>query len=129
MEFPIATASFSSRKESVASTGPKISSRAIRMSGVTPSKTVASKNAPFPSTAARLPPATTFAPSLFPLSTYRSTLSRCFSETSEPSRVLGSIGSAGIIFFARSTSARTSASWIDSSTRSRDPAEQSSPLP
>ena len=44
----MATASSSFWNVSVARTGPKISSRAIVISGVTPSKTVASKNAPLP---------------------------------------------------------------------------------
>ena len=65
----MATASSSVLNVSVASTGPKISSRAIVICGVTPSKTVASKNAPLPLMEAELPPATSFAPSFRPLST------------------------------------------------------------
>ena len=60
--FTSSIASSSLRIVETGTTGPNVSSRAISMSSVTPSSTVASKNRSLPCCGARLPPATTVAP-------------------------------------------------------------------
>ena len=56
-------------------------------------------------------------------------VSICSFETIAPSRVFGSSGSPGAIFFARAATLSMNSSLIDSSTSSREPAAQTSPLP
>jgi hypothetical protein len=113
----------------VARTGPKISSRAIVISGVTSSNTVGCTKYPGSSSATRAPPATIVAPSRFPVSMYPSTVSICFSETIAPIRVVFSNGSPTVILPAPAATAGTSSSCAARSTRSRLPAAHTSPLP
>ena len=66
---PCAIPSSTERNGITESTGPKISSRAIVIEFVTPSKMVGSTKKPLPlPTWARPPPATTWAPSRLPAS-------------------------------------------------------------
>ena len=72
MSFPSRTASSSPSNGMTTTTGPKISSCAIRMSLATSANIVGSMKLPAASSgsAGRLPPWTTVAPSALPISTY-----------------------------------------------------------
>ena len=90
-----------------ASTGPKISSWAMRMSLVTSANTVGCTYQPLSKPSGRpLPPTTTRAPSSWPRAMYFSTRSCWRSATSGPISVVGSSGSP--TFMPRTASPRAS---------------------
>ena len=77
----------------IPSTGPKISSRAMVISFVTPSKTVGAMNWPGPATS---PPTISWAPSKQPLLIYPITCALCSGVIIDPMVVSGSSGSPSL---------------------------------
>ena len=115
-------ASSAVRNVRIESTGPKISSRAIRIDGPTPVKNEAGKNAPRAGSAALC--TCKVAPSAIPLSTSSWIRASCSRELIAPMSVFLSSGSPMRKVSMRSRNIATTWSWIDSWTNSREPAQQ-----
>ena len=127
VEFAMRAASWGVSKVSTLSTGPKISSRAIRMVGSTPAKTVGSMKRPF-GVSRRPPPSRSSAPSARPASTRSRILPNCSSVAIAPTLVAGSSGSPTGTVLARSTTRAMNSSAIERWTRRRLPLLQHSPM-
>ena len=125
VELAIRMASSSPEKVSIDSTGPKISSRAIDISGVTPENTVGWKNLPV-TPGSRPPPVSSSAPAR-PSATYRSIVSSCSWLTIAPTLVASSSGSPTGTRRLRSTTAAWNSSAMERSTITRLPLLQHSP--
>ncbi len=113
----------------ITTTGPKISSCAIRMSFRTPANTVGWMKLPSASSGSsgRVPPVTTVAPSARPMSTYSYTRSHWRVLMSAPICVSQRCGRPIRIRRARSENRATNSSYTGRSTSTREPAEHTSP--
>src|SRR5215467_8511148 len=106
-------------------TGPNVSSRAISMSGVTPSSTVGSAYSDVGKPAARLPPLHTRAPWATASAMCASNLAAVGSLFSGPMVVAGSNGSPSLIWSLVSATTRaTNSARTAACTRNRSPAVQ-----
>ncbi len=122
MLFAFSTASDGVRKVSTDSTGPKISSRAIRCAWLTPVNTVGANQYPF---AGRSQSAVQrSAPSSSPTPARCRIRSSCSRELIAPMSVFLSSGSPSRSVPRRRLSRVTTSSATDSWTSSRDPAQQ-----
>ena len=112
LSFAIATASSSSRWVSTTSTGPKISSRAMRMSLVAPVRIVGATQCPSASSGSvgTSPWKAIVQPSSCPSAMYFSTRAFCLADTSGPRSEAGFIGSPSTNDSARATSRPTNSS-------------------
>mmetsp|Transcript_16867 Transcript_16867/g.42800 ORF Transcript_16867/g.42800 Transcript_16867/m.42800 type:complete len:232 (-) Transcript_16867:68-763(-) len=131
VSFARSTTSASVSNVSTEATGPKISSRTMRMSSVQLSKIAGLMNAPLaraPSRLRRSPPHSRSAPSLRPISTYSSTLSRCAWWIIGPICTEGSKGSPILILRVRSTNCLMKASLTLEWTKMRVPLLHTWPL-
>ncbi|MCY1538893.1 hypothetical protein D9M68_744560 [compost metagenome] len=122
-------ASSSSSKGMIDSTGPKTSSRAIRIWLLTSAKIVGSTNQPEASsaTSGRLPPSRHSAPPSRAISMYCSTLSRCGWVVMGPTWVVSSIGSPRRAVRARATTLSVTSWYRLRCTSRREPAMQVCP--
>ena len=129
MSLPNAIASSTVWKRSTVRIGPNVSSWTIRIDRSQWSKIVGRKK--YPSARAgsvgRVPPVTSVAPSDTPRATKASILSRWAAETSGPVSAAGSVPGPIRIRRARSATAATKSSAIESWTISRVPAEHTWP--
>src|SRR5215213_237538 len=116
--FARATASSSSSTVTIGTTGPKISSRMIRMSWVTPVSTAGRKNG------SSAPPQWSVAPFATASSTSSLTSSSCSRETMGPTSVSQSSGSPTVSSLAPSTTPSTKRSAISLTTYTRSMPEQ-----
>ena len=123
------SASVSPEKRSTASTGPKISSRAIVIDSVTPVTSVGASQKPCrkDSPCGAQPPVSTCAPSLTACSTIAISRARCAADCTGPICVPASRPLPTTMRAMRAASRSTKASCTVSSTSSREPAEQTWP--
>ena len=125
MLFAFSTASLGVRKVSTDSTGPKISSRAIRCAWVTPVNTVGANQNPCAGSSHGGDQRS--APSASPTSASSRIRSSCAAELIAPMSVFLSSGSPSRSVDIRRRSLRSSSSATDSCTSSRVPAQQTWP--
>ncbi|MNC59952.1 hypothetical protein D3C75_1097960 [compost metagenome] len=121
------TASSSLSKALMASTGPKISSRARRLSLFTLPKIVGWMKLEEPLKVSCSPPLSSFAPSSLAWPIARMMRAVCSLSTIAPAVLAGLRGSPGIQACALAITRSMNSSWIERCTYSRELAEHTSP--